>query len=182
MRTWHYMDVDKGQEYKPTAERNLITVLYSAINDLKTLQNLSKKEIKRDLLLIFHLVGDLHQPLHVGYSVDKGGNTINVRSAGFSSNLHSTWDTEIIENQKIQTADCIKLAASMDSNEIKQIKQIQVMKWMIQSRSNLNTVYNFAGNNFLDQNYVDSGATIIKKQLLQAGLRLASILEMAFKS
>src|SRR3954463_14872664 len=64
MRTWHYLDIDKGQSYTPSTERNILTVLHSAIVDLRQYKTLKKKDIKRDLLLIFHLMGDLHQPLH----------------------------------------------------------------------------------------------------------------------
>ena len=47
---------------------------------------------------------------------------------------------------------------------------------MYQSRTFLDTVYSFK-NNFLDQQYIDNSAIIIKKQLVTAGLRLASILK-----
>src|ERR1700712_4665731 len=88
MRTWHYVNVDSGQTYKPSTERDIVTVLNSAIMDLKNYKNLSKKDVKRDLLLIFHLIGDLHQPLHVGYGIDRGGNSIEITSPVVSGNLH----------------------------------------------------------------------------------------------
>ena len=90
MRTWHYLDIDKGQTYDNTSiERNILTVLHSAITDLKQYKTLKRKDIKRDILLIFHLIGDLHQPLHTGYAIDKGGNTIQVTSPYVGGNLHS---------------------------------------------------------------------------------------------
>jgi hypothetical protein len=72
MRPWHYMDMDKGEKYTPSQERNVMTVLHSAINELRNYKtnDMSKKEIKNRLLVIFHLVGDLHQPLHTGYAID----------------------------------------------------------------------------------------------------------------
>ena len=57
---------------KTSTERNILTILHSVIVDLKLFKTKSKKNIKRDLLLIFHLVGDLHQPLHTGYAIEKG--------------------------------------------------------------------------------------------------------------
>ena len=177
MRTWHYLDIDKGMEYdKTSTERNILTILHSAIVDLKLFKTKSKKDIKRDLLLIFHLVGDLHQPLHTGYAIDKGGNTIEITSGSVSGNLHSVWDTQILDAKNITFDSCMQIYFSLDSTEITEIKKINELKWMYQSRTFLDTVYSFK-NNFLDQQYIDNSAIIIKKQLVTAGLRLASILK-----
>jgi S1/P1 Nuclease len=181
MRTWHYLDIDKGQTYTPSSERNILTVLHSAISDLKLYKTLKKKDIKRDLLLIFHLIGDLHQPLHTGYAIDKGGNTIEVTSPNVGGNLHSVWDTQIIEFKNITLDSCMQTYAALDTLEVAEIKKINELKWMYQSRSLLDTVYSF-NNNYLDQNYIDSNAIVIKKQLVMAGLRLASILSEVFNS
>lgn len=176
MRTWHYLDMDKGTVYTPSSERNILTILHSAILELRQYKTIKRKDIKRDLLLIFHLVGDLHQPLHTGYAIDKGGNTIEVTSPVVSGNLHSIWDTQILEYKNITMDSCLQLYATLDSAEVAEIKKINELKWMYQSRSLLDTVYNF-NNNFLDKKYVDDHANIIKKQLLMGGLRLASILK-----
>ena len=48
---------------------------------------------------IYHLVGDLHQPLHAGYAKDRGGNLFNITLAGESSNLHTFWDSTLIKKQ-----------------------------------------------------------------------------------
>jgi len=181
MRTWHYLDIDKGQTYTPSQERNILTVLHSAIVDLREYKTNKRKDIKRDLLLIFHLMGDLHQPLHTGYAIDKGGNTIEVTSPYVGGNLHSVWDTQILEYKNITLDSCMQTYAAMDSAETADIKKINELKWMYQSRSLLDTVYSFQ-NNFLDKNYIDSNALIIKKQLVRAGLRLASVLSEVFGS
>ena len=176
MRTWHYLDMDKGTVYTPSSERNILTILHSAILELRQYKTIKRKDIKRDLLLIFHLIGDLHQPLHTGYAIDKGGNTIEVTSPVVSGNLHSIWDTQILEYKNITMDSCLQLYATLDTAEVTAIKKINELKWMYQSRSLLDTVYNFK-NNFLDKKYVDDHANIIKKQLLMGGLRLASILK-----
>ncbi len=179
MRTWHYLDIDKGTVYTPSLERNILTVLHSAIVELRQYKTIRKKDVKRDLLLIFHLIGDLHQPLHTGYAIDKGGNTINVSSPVVSGNLHSIWDTQILEYKNITMDSCLQLYATLDPADVIDIKKINELKWMYQSRSLLDTVYNFS-NNFLDKKYVDDHAGIIKKQLLIGGLRLASVLKECF--
>ncbi len=181
MRTWHYIDMDKGEEYKPTAERNILTVLHSAITELKSYKSsdMSKKEIRNRLFLIFHLVGDIHQPLHTGYSIDKGGNTIMVNSPYVSGNLHSVWDTQILEYKGVNLDTCMNYYKTISMDEVAAYRKINEMKWMYQSRSNLGSVYSFE-NNFLDKKYIDSNIEIIKKQLVIGGIRLASVLQEIF--
>ena len=180
-KPWHYCDVDKGFDYKPTTEKNMLTVLNTAIAELKNHDKMKAKDIKNDILYIFHLMGDLHQPLHCGYTADKGGNMIDISSDWVSGNLHSVWDTQIIDADNIQLNDCISLYDSLSTSEIAQIKQFSLLSWYKQSRSYLDFVYDFQ-NGFLDKNYIDKSAVIIKKQILRGGLRLATILTDLFKN
>jgi len=53
------------------------------------------------LRFIIHMVGDAHQPLHVGNEFDRGANSCTVQvkingSNGFKSNLHKAWDSDIL--------------------------------------------------------------------------------------
>ena len=179
MRSWHYLNLEKGEKYSPSSERNILTILHSAIINLRTYKTIKKKDVKRDLLLIFHLIGDLHQPLHCGYGIDRGGNSIEINSPFVSGNLHSVWDTQILEYKNIKLDSCLELYKTYDEKTIANFNKIDELKWMYQSRSLLDTVYSFQ-DNFLDERYIDNNATIIKTQLLTAGLRLASVLKEAF--
>ncbi|KAM0834350.1 hypothetical protein ACQ4PT_063655 [Festuca glaucescens] len=49
------------------------------------------------LLFLSHFMGDVHQPLHVGFSSDRGGNTIDVHWYRRKTVLHHVWDVNIIE-------------------------------------------------------------------------------------
>ena len=183
MKTWHYINIEKGESYKPSAkDRDIIIILNSCIHELNHKENLKSKNISEDLNLLFHLMGDLHQPLHVGYGIDRGGNDTHLSylHKSFSTNLHSVWDDEIIETKNITLEDCLKHYNDYTPDEINDIQKIDLMNWMKQSRSLLDTVYNFE-NNFIDQNYVDTNSIIIEKQILKAGLRLAAILKQDFK-
>jgi len=74
MKSMHYMNVEKDKTYVKTTEVNVINELEMVISELKDRSKLSKEAISKDLKILFHLMGDLHMPLHVGYGVDKGGN------------------------------------------------------------------------------------------------------------
>lgn len=185
MKPWHYLNIEKDSVYTPNAkERDILIILNSAIFELmhKDSLKLKDKGVRFDLYLLFHLMGDMHQPLHVGYGSDKGGNTIDVSYIYkvYHTNLHKVWDFEIIDSKKITLDDCLKLHDCLTTKDIVNIEKIKPMDWMIQSRALLDSVYDFR-DNFIEQSYVDRNAIVIERQLLYAGLRLASVLKQAFK-
>ena len=52
------------------------------------------------LKFLGHWVGDVHQPLHVSFEDDRGGNLIEVEGlcgSGQHANLHGAWDTCLLE-------------------------------------------------------------------------------------
>ncbi len=181
MRTWHYVDFEKNEKYVPSLERNALTVLHSAITELKNYKTngLSKKDIKYRILLIFHIVGDIHQPLHTGYGSDRGGNSININSPFLSGNLHSVWDGQILDFKKINFDTCMHYYNALSKDQIAAYRKINELKWIYESRTYLDAVYNFQ-NNYLDKNYIDNNVDIIKKELVIGGIRLASVLDEIF--
>lgn len=57
------------------------------------------------LMAIGHWIGDIHQPLHVSFADDRGGNAIHVTVAGRCGtsryrpdNLHAVWDNCLLES------------------------------------------------------------------------------------
>ena len=50
------------------------------------------------LKFLGHWVGDVHQPLHVSFQDDKGGNDI-LEEGPCAENLHAVWDTCIIQRK-----------------------------------------------------------------------------------
>jgi hypothetical protein len=126
------------------------------------------------------LIGDLHQPLHVGYKADKGGNSVQVSFFGKGSNLHSMWDTNIIERKGLTLEESIK-GNKYSNKQIMDIQRINVIGWANESKGYLDKVYAIS-NNKIDDKYVDSNYPIIKEQILKAGIRLASVLEHYFKN
>jgi hypothetical protein len=181
MRTWHYVDFEKNEKYVPSLERNALTVLHSAITELKNYKTngLSKKDIKYRILLIFHIVGDIHQPLHCGYGSDRGGNSVNINSPYLSGNLHSVWDGQILDLKKVNFDTCMKTYARLSNDQIAGYRKINELKWIYESRVYLDGAYDFKSN-YLDMNYIDKNIEVIKTQLVIGGIRLASVLEEIF--
>jgi len=176
---WHYINIDKGVPYNPNDSNNIVWALNKVIRELKDRSHYSKAQIEVDLKILIHLMGDLHQPLHVGYASDRGGNDVKVYFDATSFALHRVWDSEIIKDEVLNhPADWAKLS-QFTPEELKQIKKIDVVEWMTESRSFLDTVYNFKGDN-LTHKYAKQNTPIIEHQLLLAGLRLAAVLKDVF--
>lgn len=182
MRSWHYLNLDKGMQYQHTSEDNIVNALNKAIGELEHKGRLDDSEIRLDLLIVFHLVGDMAMPLHVGYGEDKGGNTVEVTYEGHRANLHQVWDSRIIESEGITTEDCVAYYRRMSKRDIDQNKVINVVEWIKEPRSMLGSVYNLPPDNNIDQAYIDRSKKIIEQQLTIAGIRLAAVLEQVFKS
>eukprot|EP00013_Stygamoeba_regulata_P023470 CAMPEP_0177661762 /NCGR_PEP_ID=MMETSP0447-20121125/18883_1 /TAXON_ID=0 /ORGANISM="Stygamoeba regulata, Strain BSH-02190019" /LENGTH=299 /DNA_ID=CAMNT_0019167189 /DNA_START=217 /DNA_END=1116 /DNA_ORIENTATION=- len=49
------------------------------------------------LKFVVHFLGDIHQPLHVGFTSDEGGNTYKGTFLSNACNLHEVWDEGILE-------------------------------------------------------------------------------------
>ena len=181
MKSWHYINIDKGTVYTETTGDNIINALNKSITALEHRDGMSNDDIKKNLMIIFHLVGDLHMPLHVGYSQDKGGNDIKVNYLGKESNLHRVWDTDIIESENITLNDCLLRLSRYDKNEVEQLRNINIEEWTHEPRALLYNVYDFK-NNDIDQVYVNRNKEVVENQLLLAGIRLSAVLKEIFKS
>jgi hypothetical protein len=177
-KPYHYADFEKGQPATKINGNNIIGVLDSTFVELDNIKKLSRTEIKIRLLYLFHLIGDLHHPLHVGYAEDRGGNTYQVSFFGHGSNLHKCWDTEIINYKNISLQDVLS-ANTLTPQHIKSIQHINLVVWANESRSLLDRVYSIQGHK-ISEEYINSAYPVIEKQLLYAGLRLAAVLEKYF--
>jgi hypothetical protein len=175
LKPFHYINIERGGHYDPTSEGNIISELNKVVAELKDRSHHTKQEIAMDIKILIHLMGDLHQPLHVGYGEDKGGNTIKLTVLGDSSNLHRVWDTEIIKREHITTAT---LEEFMAKNNVGNTTDMNFVEWMSEERKELKSVYDFHGN--IDQHYLDKNVALVEKQLARSGLRMATLLNSLF--
>jgi hypothetical protein len=175
----HYVNAEKDVTYVKTKGDDVVNELDAVLAILAAKGPRDKDKIAMALRELFHLVGDIHQPLHCGYGEDKGGNAVPV-TYGDSQNLHSMWDTGLIREENIGLNDCLTLINSIPLTEQKAIQKIDVISWVKESRSYLPFIYNY-GTGKITREYADEAKPIIEKQLSRAGIRLASILYTTFK-
>jgi hypothetical protein len=175
MKSWHYIDFARGSSYQSADPDNLLNALNRAYNEVaqKKVQDRKRKE---DIMIIFHLIGDMHQPLHAGYPTDRGGNDVRVNFDGNITNLHHVWDDDIIRSQRIRLQDCLDLAQTLSDTTLKSIRAGDMTAWLLDTRSLLPKVYDFNGYT-ISPDYLRRSKPIVVRQLLKAGIRLALTLE-----
>ncbi len=120
-------------------------------------------------------MGDLHQPLHIGYSQDKGGNQVKVHFNNKLTNLHGLLDYGIIEYKELTLKQCLK-----SNTEKEDVTKGTVLDWAKESRSRLDAIYDTKGDT-ISETYTETNYTLIKSQLNKAGTRLAFVLKEVFK-
>lgn len=107
----HYADLpDRVCVFEPTRDCISSRCVYGAVMNYTSRLQAYKGEM--DLKFLVHLVGDAHQPLHAGFTSDRGGNEIHV-STEFQrphadpiknnthgtyreANLHAVWDEVLL--------------------------------------------------------------------------------------
>ncbi len=112
--TWHYVNFAYRPPSKdpgdPPAGENILTAYRANLDIVKSTAPDSEKAVA--LCWIFHLIGDVHQPLHTTAMFgeawpngDRGGNLVFVRATETSStiNLHSLWDGLMGRSENIRT-------------------------------------------------------------------------------
>ena len=155
--------------------------------------------------VLVHLVGDVHQPLHASDHHDRGGNDVRVSFPQPSGqlrqvNLHAAWDTDFVR-AAFTTQDERRIAQQLVSNAghavIRGMQKGAPAQWMAESHElaqesaygrlpgfacgSDGTAADFAAQRLpLDAAYVAHATSLVQKQLLRAGARIAYLLNRAF--
>lgn len=176
---WHYVNFKDDESYE-TSQKNPKGDLIFAIKECKRIISdpRSTKENKVFYLkLLVHFIGDLHQPLHVGKAEDRGGNSIDVTWFRVNTNLHSVWDTKMIESFHMNYTELSSNLNKFSKEQIINIQQGSVLDWVYESRDLAMKVYeSVKAEKNLSYRYMYHYFPTVKIQLQKAGLRLARVL------
>ena len=179
---WHFETVPDSLTVEEAAGKFAGKLLRKIDEFSKTVsdESMSKKERITALKFLVHLVGDLHQPLHVGNGKDKGGNSVKVTWFGEETNLHRVWDSHMIDDQKLSYTEYASYLNEVSSKEEK-VKWIStdVNAWAEESKSYRAQIYDI-GQGRLYYSYGFKNKKLLEKRLTQAGIRLAAILNKTF--
>jgi hypothetical protein len=134
------------------------------------------------LKMLIHLVGDMHCPLHLGHAADRGANSIKIRWFRSETNLHSLWDSGLIDSQKLsyteyathlmRTLAPAAPAFDGDANTI--------LDWAWEIYTDAQTVYRSVNQTTQPYVYVYIYKKLWEKDLVRAGEHLAILLNYIY--
>lgn len=184
---WHYTNVKAGEwtyeEARDCSNGNCVTEkIKEFIAVLANIENSLK--IRKDALkYLVHFVGDVHQPLHLGNRKDRGGGRIRLSYLGRKVNLHYLWDGGLInwrEGSLLEYAKRLNIKL-VDSEKIEWLNS-DINEWTNESRS-LALKYAYPLENMeLSKEYLSRSREILDQRMIQAGVRLAGLLNQLLKS
>lgn len=184
---WHFVDVSGGLSHvdfltylKMDTAVDAYTKLNFLIKELKN-KNLSADKKQMYLRLLIHIVGDIHQPLHVGHPEDKGGNDIKVTWFGTPTNLHSVWDSRLIDFQQLSYTEYTAAINHATKTEKIAWQKQPLKEWIYQTYQVAQSVYSdIKPDEKLGYVYNYKFIDILNRQLLIGGIHLAGLLNEIF--
>ena len=180
--SWHFISIDDAETLETTARDpagDVVEAIQRFTGVLRDPQA-SRQDQQQALKFLVHFVGDVHQPLHVGRRADRGGNSIKVTLFNQATNLHSVWDAGLIESEKLSFSE---LAAFIDHPTLGEIQAWQgapLADWASESKGLRDRVYGFGADGKIGYDYAYTNVPVIERRLLQAGVRLAGLLNSIF--
>ncbi len=180
MNSWHYVSIPDGKRYEditPNPKGDVIAKIEALIEELKSKQFTTVADEEFAIMALVHLVGDLHQPLHVGLAEDRGGNSIDVKWFGEETNLHHVWDGSLIDFQELSYTEFGNhINRGIKKSQVKSWQATTVRDWAHESQDLRKACYQFDEDAYLSYDYNFAHIKTIEQRLLQAGIRLAGLL------
>lgn len=178
---WHYVTV-KGDDYVASDAPPEGDAMTALARFTATLRDPSAPIEQRRMALRFivHIIGDLHQPLHAGAGTDRGGNTVQVTWFGKPTNLHSVWDSALIEQQGLSYSEYAGwLARAITPAQVVAWNQRDPHVWIRESVALRKTIY--PTDPALSWSYAYQHRPEIEDRLKRAGVRIAAYLNAVFE-
>ena len=207
--TWHYIDFKPIWDGIPertnvgAEPENVLSRINWAINTLRKGTGSNKTDAET-LGFLYHLVGDVHQPLHTAtrYSAsnpngDAGGNGFKIQLRGESriSNLHSFWDSAGVQYgyaglkrplDEAGKARILSLAEAamkeFPADSMPEWKDLDPHTWVVESNTLAREVVykNITEGGEPSKEYTEAAQKLARKRLALAGYRLAGVLNALF--
>lgn len=185
-KRWHYVDLDAQGEVRNGEIDVQIKRLSQLLRPPPTgsaLRSTQKNEqISYALPWLLHLVGDIHQPLHVGRNSDAGGNEVEIENPfnkrlPFSS-LHTFWD-DLPGPPWLRGKRLAKNVADL-LDRYPAPEQGNVAQWRNESHRLLGAAYPRENGSLLpivSETFLKEAREIAHRRIVEAGYRLGNLLE-----
>lgn len=192
---WHYMNIPISRRvgagdvarYCPEKTDCVWGQIPRQVEVVRTSPSAEKRRVA--LMYLVHLVGDLHQPLHVGDDSDRGGTDDTVGFPGGSKSLHSLWDG-LITIREWQSGRALEFEPLMallredlgGRDTASWLKGDTTTEAVLEGHALARDVVypaHRAGRGKVDAKYQDQHQPVAFERLERAGVRLAALIELA---
>ncbi len=180
---YHYVTVPKGKTYSEVGAPKQGDSVYALNKFSKVIKNKNSSIEEKALAVKFivHIIGDLHQPLHAGNGLDRGGNQVKLKFYNKETNLHRLWDTDLIERRRLSFTEWSNwLDKEISPSDITSWKTNDPMVWIEESIKIRDEIY--PKEDSIGYDYLYKNMPVIKTRLKQAGIRIAYYLDELFKN
>lgn len=178
----HFMNVKRGARTVEHKDCASVGCLLSAIRHHSAVLQTTEHSLEKlqSLLFLSHFVADLHQPLHVSYADDLGGNKTAVYFLKEPANLHGVWDSGLLralgydENEHLLQ----QKFAAVNKHKIRSWQQGDALFWANESLRQTQKVYQaYRPGMLIDEQAVLRDGPVVETRMFQAAVRLAWLLD-----
>lgn len=178
---FHYVTIPEGTDYDvsmaPEAGDAFTALeMFSAI---ATDESAPLDERQRALRFVIHLIGDLHQPMHVGDGTDRGGNDVAVIFFENVTTLHLAWDEDMVDYEQLSYSEMTEwLDRRITPELVEEWSVTDPHVWISESAEIRPTLY--PDDAHLQWDYVFEHRATMRTRLSQGGIRMAAYLNELF--
>jgi hypothetical protein len=132
--------------------------------------------------MLIHIVEDVHQPMHTAHTEDKGGNDIKLTWFNTPTNLHSVWDSQLIDFQQLSYTEYVSWINHTTAAQRAEWQKAPISQWLFESSQIATKIYAGVKDgdkvNVYKYNFDYIGT--LNNQLVKGGVRLAGVLNQLF--
>lgn len=177
----HYVNFPVGQcSYAPQRDcRSGKCVVGALERFVATAADRTQPDARRAdaLKWVIHLVGDVHMPLHAGWARDRGGNDTQVQFRGEGINLHRLWDSGLIGTRRLRAVPYGDALLARPRHGFDSAWRAgSAGRWAEESCRIVRDASIYPEHPRIDRGYVERNVPIVERRLLEAGTRLAAVL------
>jgi hypothetical protein len=184
---WHFVDFDENYTYNEMLAHFKTDTAANAYNKIQFLtaelkkKNLGLAKKVMYLKLLIHFVEDVHQPFHTAHASDKGGNDIKLFWFNNPTNLHTIWDSQLIDFQQLSYTEYTAAINHSTATQRAEWQKAPLTQWIYESHQLAEKAYSeVKPDDKLSYNYNFKNIATINQQLLKGGVRLAGLLNQIF--
>src|SRR5690606_35912821 len=170
-----------SSDLEASTEKNLYKRSLLLMDELENNSSLTLEKKQEMIYYLIHMIGDAHQPLHVGRPGDLGGNKVKVEWFGQPTNIHAEWDGNLVDFEKYSSTAYAEGLDVLTKKEKKSDQQGELKHWLFDSHILANEIYaDAASREDLRYEYHYKYKKMVEDQMMKAGLRLAKVLNVIY--